>query len=350
VRPLALACFASLLLVATAAPAQPADGPQRAIALGHEAMNAYGKGDWATAYEHFADAEAAAHSPVFVLYMARCKRSQGELLAARELLARTAGEALPDSAPEPWQRARADAARMLSELEPRIPSILVALRGGGAVSDGAASGPKPRAALGGALEPAMEPAITLDGAPVSAEARRAPIRVNPGAHTLAATLPGRAPITSTVRVAEGDPPLKIELSLDPDPAPPPVAPPAITPPPPPVAPPRKRGSLTPGLVALGVGGAGLAAGGILGGVALSVASGVKGNCKAPTADSLVCPPAEQPNVNRANTLATASTATFIAGGAIAAAGVVLILVRPGGSETTARLVPGPGWLSVQGTF
>jgi hypothetical protein len=320
---LALAgCLAALILAASPAGAQPAPDTARAMTLGHEAMDAYGKSDWALALDRFTAAEAAAHSPVFVLYMARCQRRQGDLLGARDRLARSAGEVLPATAPEPWQKARGDAARELSELEGRIPSVIVALRGA----------------------PGVEPAVTVDDAPVSAAALRAPLRLNPGPHTLRAVLPGRPPVVAAVRLAEGDAPLKVEMALGAEAE-------VIVPPPAPVAPPPPaKGSLVPGAVVLGAGAAGLLAGAVTGGLALGAAKDAKVGCTM-TATGLACPRGNEPDVNRARTLQTATNALFIGGAVAAAAGVVLVIVRPGGQQpVTARLVPGPGSVLFEGAF
>lgn len=319
---IALACFVALALSTSMAAAQPAAPPDasRAIELGNQAMERYGKADFTAAYERFAEADKAAHSPVFVLYMARCKRGSGDLLAARELLARAMGEVLPDSAPDPWRKARADAARELPELEARIPALIVTLRG---------------APAGGA-------SVTVDGAPVSPEALRAPIRVNPGPHEVEAKIPGRAPIRSSVRLAEGDAPLKVDLVV-------PDAGPQQEPPPPPQQP-AARGSLVPGLIGIGLGAGGIAAGAITGALALSKASDIKSRCTEQPNGSLTCPYTEERNVGAAQTLSTVSVVSFVAGGVAAAAGIVLVIVRPGGGSASARLVPGPGSMMIEGRF
>lgn len=321
-----LAIFTAFLLTASLAHAQPSGDTARANALAHEALDAYRKNDWAEAHRRFEAAEAAAHSPVFVLYMARCRRSAGDLLAARDLLARTAGEVLPDNATDPWKQARADAARELRELEARIPSVIVAIRG-----------------------PAqIEPAVSIDGVVIAPAALKAPIRLNPGPHTVKAVIAGRDPVTATVRLVEGDPPLQVPLAIAAPPAPAPTVSADPPPPPPPLAP--SRGSLVPGLAVGGLGVAGVVVGAILGGIAKSRAAEVQKSCRN-TDSGHTCPNEVRSDAEAATRLATGATIAFVAGGVVAAAGVVLVIVRPGGGKSaSARLVPGPGSLRIEGAF
>jgi hypothetical protein len=321
-------CLAALLLGSRAAHAQPAPDTARANTLGHEALEAFRKNDWTGAFQRFSLAEQAAHSPVFLLYMARCKRNAGELLAARDLLARAAGEVLPDSATAPWKTARADAGRELGELLARIPSIVVAVRGADA-------------------------AVTVDGKPVPPATLRAPIRLNPGPHAVVATVAGRAPVAATVTLVEGDAPQRVDLVF------PEVAKvvlpevPKIAPPKPPAEPPvlpPKRGSLVPGVVGLGVGGAGLLAGVVLSAVAKSKATTATEACKDLPGGGLSCPTSARPDIELAQTLATGANVAFVAGGVVAATGLVLVLVRPGGSKPSVKVAPGVGTIAIYGNF
>ncbi|MFO0760559.1 MAG: PEGA domain-containing protein [Byssovorax sp.] len=267
-------------------------------------------------------ADGAAHSPVFVLYMARCKRDAGDLVAARDLFEGVVREPVPDGAPEQWHKAHDDASKELSALDTRIPGVILSIRN--APPEGAA--------------------VTLDGKPLPVTALRAPIRLNPGEHAFAVSAPGRRNAAEKVKLTEGDELRKIELTLAP------LAPsaPATTPPiapPPPVAPPA-RGPLWPSFVAFGVGAAGIAAGAITGVIAKGRADEVKANC----IDGH-CLRSDADKASSATTLASASTATFIVGGAAAAAGVALVLLRPGGSSSaSAALSPGPGALMIHGSF
>ncbi|MEP7121805.1 MAG: hypothetical protein ABJE95_12875 [Byssovorax sp.] len=328
-----IALVALVALAPAAAVAQPA-APPDAVTLGHEALDLYGRGDWEGAFQRFSRADSAAHSPVFALYMARCRGNQGALLAARDLFAALANESLPPSAPEAWQKARVDAATELTAIEARIPSVIIAVSG--APIEGAA--------------------VTVDDAAVAASALGKPIRLDPGAHTVAAKARGRAPITESIRLAEGPEPRRITLVI-PAETPPLVAstPPAVrVDRPPPIAPiAPTRGSLVPGIVALGAGAAGLGLGLISGVIARGKADDVKGRCV-----GVHCLPGDADEGHAAQTLATVSTVGFVVGGAAAAAGITLILVRPGGSspgstsstDARAALSPTAGGLVLTGRF
>ncbi len=108
-------------------------------------------------------------------------------------------------------------------------------------------------------------------------------------------------------------------------------------------------------VALGVGGAGLIAGGITGILALSAHSDLASKC-----GSAPCPPSEQSAVDSYNALGTVSTVGFVVGGVGVAASVVLLLLKPNlvstspapASATGLQIRPllGFGSLGAEGTF
>jgi hypothetical protein len=101
-----------------------------------------------------------------------------------------------------------------------------------------------------------------------------------------------------------------------------------------------------------VGGAGLALGGITGILALGKRKSIDDseNCKDDQ-----CYPAEQPLADSYNSLRTWSSVGFIAGGALAATGVVLLLAGPSahastGSGPSAALLISPTGAAVKGRF
>jgi hypothetical protein len=83
------------------------------------------------------------------------------------------------------------------------------------------------------------------------------------------------------------------------------------------------GPVLPGAIVLGVGGAGLLAGAITGGLTLRKASDLKSKCT-----GVVCPTSVQGEARSVTTLGNVSNAMFIAGGVLAATGAVLLVVRP----------------------
>ncbi|WP_437502405.1 tetratricopeptide repeat protein [Sorangium sp. So ce1099] len=85
------------------------------------------------------------------------------------------------------------------------------------------------------------------------------------------------------------------------------------------------GSLLPAGLAFGLGAVGLGVGAATGIVSLSKVSDIKSQC-----DGRRCPAELQGDADTATTLGHVSTVGFIVGAASAAAGVVLLVVRPGG--------------------
>jgi hypothetical protein len=103
---------------------------------------------------------------------------------------------------------------------------------------------------------------------------------------------------------------------------------------------------TVGYVSLGVGVASLIGFGVVSGLALSEKSKLDDRCGAHT-----CGPSHFDEVDRYDTLRTASTVTLIAGGVFAATGAVLLLMRHGDREREhARFTPliGPGAIGLRG--
>jgi hypothetical protein len=146
--------------------------------------------------------------------------------------------------------------------------------------------------------------------------------------------------------------LKKQLKLDqPAPAPagtqtaPTSAPPPSSPPPPPPPPPPNR---VPAFIAFGVGIAGAAVGGVLGGLALSEAHAVKTSCMgARTAPPYNCPGLAS-DANAATTKAWISNVGFGLAVAGAAAGVVLLVtIGSPKAQAAVKSAAGPGGLTLR---
>lgn len=277
--------------------------------IGKMALSLFSSGKFREAYETFQTADRMEHSPVFELYMARCKRSAGELLAARPIFEKVANEQLAEGASPNWQNAKADATKELADLDAKTPSIEVLA--------GDQLGVK----------------ATLDGADV--ELAKA-IKVDPGDHVVKATKAAEAPIEKKVHVVEGQPTEHVTIAF----------PVAI------VAPPNKgtpageqdKSSWPSGGWFLGGGGVALAAGVIMGSAALSMAGDVNGACV-----NHECFKADEPKANTAKTLGVVSTIAFITGGALATTGVVLLIVKPG-KKSAASVGIGPGSVTARVAF
>jgi hypothetical protein len=91
-----------------------------AVEAGQRGLEAFRLGDWEAAYRAFREAEATAHSPVFLLYMARVRQRQGASAEALDLYARVAAEPVTNATPDSWRAAIEHAAAEQAELRASI--------------------------------------------------------------------------------------------------------------------------------------------------------------------------------------------------------------------------------------
>jgi hypothetical protein len=312
------------VLLATS-PAAGQDKADAARARGEEGLTLFKDGRWEDAYAAFAQADALFHAPTLVAYMGTCRRNQGRLVEAKALYEKVLAEPLPANATEAFKKARETARTELDKLRARIPFVKVAITGPGAASA----------------------RVTVDGAPATVAGLAAGMAIDPGEHTIVASADG-AEARLKIVAKEGDS-TQHELKLTGTAAP--LAPVA---PPPAIDAPAKKGSLVPAAIAFGVGGAGIVAGAITGGLALAKLSAAREGCTAPDANGLRhCPAGNESAANAVGTLRTVSIIGFAAGGAGAITGVVLAVLRPGGGAEKAATIDvdvGPGSLGVRGRF
>jgi hypothetical protein len=182
--------------------------------------------------------------------------------------------------------------------------------------------------------------------------------VDPGLHHVVATR-GTDSAASDVSVAV-DAKVQVVLRFDvahqaavsTAPEAPAVAPAKAEPPPAPPAPafaPVMHGSTasTLGWVGAGVGAAGLVFGGVTGVIALGKRSGINGNA---SCENMHCLPSERGKVDSYNSMRTLSSVGFVAGGVLAASGIVLLLAAPRHDFTTAALMVTPNAAAFLGQF
>lgn len=186
--------------------------------------------------------------------------------------------------------------------------------------------------------------IRLDGAALGRAAWSSPLPIDPGEHEIRATAEGKKPWSAKVTIPKGAGVTSLSVPAledlpkanaeEPPPSPAPLSP----------AEPRSGSAQrTLGWVAGGVGVAGLAVGAVFGLRALSLKSERDAHCSSGN----LC---DQEGVDKdgdARSAATISTIGFVAGGVLAATGVVLVLTAPKGSTRVG--VSGRG-LFVGGTF
>lgn len=287
--------------------AQEPDPKAMAVHLGEEALALYAKGRFADALDRFETAERVAHSPVFLLWMARSRRGLGALRAARALCERVVAEELPPGASAKWIAARDEAKAELEAIARRTPKVRVDARGAGP----------------------GEASILLDGAPIDPGVV---VDVDPGDHVVSAVARGRAAVKRALHAEEGQPLVVVDLALDP--APELVSEPA-----------RATGSIVPGAVTLGVGLAGVAAGAATGIAGIVLAGQVKSSC---VGDH--CLATDESKAHTAEALGRASVGCLVAGGVVADVGVALIVARPGGPAAAARVEVSPLGARLVGRF
>lgn len=275
--------------------AQDAGGTKVTVAsdVGLEGLTFYREGKLAEALASFTAAERIQHSPVFVLFMARCTHQLGDPMAARELYAKVAAETLAADAPDTWRRAKAEAEAELRTLEDRLPKLRIEGASGAPVTD-----------------------LRVDGVATKAGE---PVFVAPGRHEIVGVVDG-ATTTRTVELAFGSGTTTIELA------------PAT----------QRVPNYLPGALCLGLGGLSLVAGTITGVSAIGIADDIEERCFGNR-----CDPDDEPRAGTATALGVVSTVSFIVGGALAVAGTILVITPP---ESEVRVEVGAGSLRLGGRF
>jgi hypothetical protein len=280
--------------------AQPAsaDAASRATAraLGEEGNDLFDRGDFAGALDRYQRAAALVDVPPLAVQIARCQAKLGRLIAASETYLAVTRKVLPADALPVHREAQAEAERERAALTPRIPGVVVKLRG---------AAPE-------------DVQATLDGAPFAAALFGVRHLVDPGEHRVEVSSRGRR-ATRAFAAAEAE---TVEVDLDLD-AGEKVAPPPAPPTLPPEEPPPASGSwqMPVGLVVAGVGVAGLGVGAVFTALAASDRSNLEEACGA----ELACGPASWDDVDAYNTKRIVSSVGLIAGGALTATGVVLVI-------------------------
>lgn len=305
---------------------------ERARKLAAEGFEALQQKNYAVAEDRFRRADALVHAPTLVVDHARALAGLGRLVEAHERYELVLREGVAPTAPWQWKLAYADAQRELEALKPRLAWLTLRVRG-----------PK-------------EPVVLVDGKPVPIAALGVRRATDPGTHAVSVSAPGFEPKEEIVSLDEGQT-LALELTLDPLPVAPhaPAAAPRapVSPEPPIEAEPQGRDK-TLAYVLLGVGGLGIVAGAVTGGLALAAKSDLASRCS-----NGVCVPRSnrelgsyQKDIDEYHLWGTVSALSFAVGVAGAGAGATLLLLD-GGDETVTGAVKayvGVGTIGVQGRF
>lgn len=336
-----LAC-ASLAPRLGAAQSPPADSDvATARKLTVEGYAALDQRDFARAENRFSRAEALFHAPTVSLGLARARAGLGRLVGAQEAYSRVVHTTVPADASPVLVKAIEDARKELDALTPRVPSIVIVVKGSGT------------------------PKVTVDGTEVSNAALGEQRPIDPGRHVVRAAAPGFVTSEATVTLAEGKTET-VTLELKPGENPPAKEAPA------PQAPPSGGSVMTVsggaapggdqgashaspmgpiGFAAIGIGAAGLVTGVATGVVGLQKQSDLLKHCP-----SGACPSNSTSQygteVNTYQTMQAVSAIGLAVGGALAVTGVILVATAPKGKAPAAMVTPavGPGYLGLQGRF
>lgn len=318
---LGLACASGLVSLHAVAQQQESASISAARALGTSGVEAYLDGRYEQATDELEKAYAILRVPSLALWSGRALDKRGRLVEAAERYTEAADLQLPAGDAAVQKQAVSEAAAELAKLRPRIPSLTVQLVGA----------------------EASEVEVQLDGKPLRASLIGSPRLVNPGAHEVVATR-GSQRVSATETLTEGQR-KSVELRLEPALSPTPASNTGVTAGAD-VGPSPRSSRKTWAIVALATGGAGLALGGVTGALALGKRKELEdsGLCN----DG--CAPSTAGDVDSLDRYRLLSTIGFIAGGALAAGGVVLWVTAPSSTGTHARAELLPNGFAVKGTF
>jgi len=168
--------------------------------------------------------------------------------------------------------------------------------------------------------------VTLDGAPLASKLDGAALRMNPGAHTFRFQSRDGASTERQVLVTEGHKDLAVAASFERAAPLPAIAPaPAAVMPAPSTPGAGASGMRTAGFVVGGLGLAGIVVGSVLGGLTFAEVGSAKNACGTEGCAHNTSQTAVS-DMQTARGFGNASTGTFIAGGALVAAGAVMVLL------------------------
>src|SRR4051794_40321760 len=303
---LGASCAALVVTLASASHAdEAAENIAAARTLGIQGVQLAEAGKCPEAIEKLTRAEALHHAPTILGRLGECQVNVGEIVTGTENLNVVVREVLPATAPKVFHDAQDRAQKVLTAALPKIAHLVIRVRPADVKATVAVTGKSVPAALLGAERP-----------------------TDPGTHQITATAEGYQPVSTSVTLLEGGH-QEVDLLLARDPkaaAALAASTPAVSATSADTAPAESSGekSKLPAWVAFGVGGAGLIAGGISGGLALGKAS----DCP-----NKVC--SSQSDFDSVKTMATLSTIGFGVGIAGVAVGTILLLTSSCSSEKPA---------------
>ncbi len=285
-RALATAIFAACSAAAIAHAEPTAAEKETARGLVDEGDKRVEAGDLDGALKAYRAAHAIMGVPTTGLEVAKTLAKLGRLTEAREVALGIATAMAQAGEPRVFSEARAEADKLAERLGPRIPSLVIEVKG---VPDGA------------------EVTVRVDKARLPSEALGLPRRVDPGKHVVSAEAAGVSPARAEITVEEGEKkPITLTLGARGD----------VTNDAPKIAPPASDSGGVPTLALVGFvgGGVGFVVGSFAGIGSLAKASSAKLGCH-----GNVCPLHNQADADASTTLANVSDVGFAV--AIVGAGV-----------------------------
>jgi hypothetical protein len=305
----------ALAVALSGGPARADDTDQKAkaIALFDEGIKEMKAGNFAKACKAFEASNRLLPDSGTRGSLARCYTQLGRIASAWTLW-----RELSDTAPTP--ALRSDAAAQAKKLEPRLPKYTVKI-----------------------TAPAVGLTVTVDGQPIDLSLD-VQLPIDPGTYAVEAAAPGRVAWQGQLTAVEGKtvevevPALEATSSgqikqVKPGKPGKPGKPAKVaggTP---------GRGRRIFGLVLTGVGVGGLVAGGVFGARASTLNNEAKDLCGGNIARCMGDIMAAEDKVDQARSAANISTVAFIAGGAVAATGLILFVTAPKGERRAVSIAP-----------
>ncbi len=322
----------ALAFMPTVAQAQDIDPQARAAAraLVEDGDKLWTKGDYAGALDRFSRAHGLVNVPTIALRQAECLEKLGRIVEASEKYMTVSRLKLGPGAPDPFKRAVATALERVDGLRQRLASLELTIQG----------------------EDVEGAKVLVDGREIPSALVGASFPVDPGDRVIE-VVKGSRRVSETISIKEKES-KTLTLTLPPGedepepPVQPPTQPPTQPPPAGPTAEPTTSSQATWGWISLGVGTAGLIAGGATGLIAKGKQGSLDDNCV-----DKQCPPAQQSDVDSYNQMRMMSTIGFGVGIVGVGAGLTLLLTAPDPEpEQQAGVRPwvGLGSAGVEGRF
>ena len=304
------AAVACMFVVGTVAAEPSAGDKESSRQLFAEGMKALEAADYKGAAKSCGAAFKLVPASTPGVCLGRALVGLNKLVEARDVFLAASRYPSKDGEPAVIIEAGATAGAEAEKLAPRIPTLTLS--------------------ISGAVEAQLR--ASIDGEDIASETIKSPRRVNPGKHVLVVGADGFADERVEIELAEGEKkrvPIALHASASSSRMP------------------------TAGWIAIGVGGAGLIVGSIVGALAFKDKSTLNGECKTPT----TCPTSAQGDLDTLRSHTLLSTVGFVIGAVGIGAGIVIW--RIGGDDaaprketpkTDAALTMAPGWLGLRGRF